>query len=228
MRTVPAIWQVIGVLTDNWHRANPAGWQLAFDAVEARGGRLAEIMRDRYLKLRDEVARQAFDERGEVSVGAGTGDGPRARGGGRGSARNSGTTPSGARNYSYAPRRFGRRARVGAVMRTSQPERTSHMNTIDIIDIKGIDKAELLAALHNGTRAQGMGRLHDIGRDLTREEAAQFVAPGEPLRFDYLLGRPLKVDISKDELYVGLYDRDAGEGRAAAVVASLRAKKTTE
>lgn len=68
MRPVPAIWQVIGVLTDNWHRANPAGWQLAFDAVEAKGGRLAEIMRDRYLKLRDEVARQAFDERGEVCV----------------------------------------------------------------------------------------------------------------------------------------------------------------
>lgn len=94
----------------------------------------------------------------------------------------------------------------------------------DRIDITGIDKAELLAALHNGTRALGMGVLHDIGRNMTKEEAAQFVGPDQPTRFDYFFGRPLKVDIGGDELYVGLYDRDAGEGRAAAIIKSLRSK----
>ena len=32
-----------------------------------------------------------------------------------------------------------------------------------MISIKGLDKAKVLQALHNGTRALGMGVLHDIG-----------------------------------------------------------------
>jgi hypothetical protein len=68
MTPVPAIWRVVGVITDNWHAANPTGWRLTLDAVDVRGGRLAEVIRDRYLALRDEVARAAFDERRDVCV----------------------------------------------------------------------------------------------------------------------------------------------------------------
>lgn len=93
------------------------------------------------------------------------------------------------------------------------------------LDIKGIDKAELLAALHNGTRALGMGILHDICRDMTKEEAARILAETGQTRFDYLLGRPLKVDIGGDEMFAGLYDRDAGDGAAERIVSRLRIGK---
>jgi len=102
---------------------------------------------------------------------------------------------------------------------------------MDKIDIKGIDKAELLAALHNGTRPLGLGFLH-ARPDMTAEDARPYLAAGDDttrmfgkvprLYFDYLCGRPLKVDIGGDELDPRLYDRDAGQGRAAEVVAKLR------
>lgn len=37
----------------------------------------------------------------------------------------------------------------------------------EAIDITGIDRGELLAALHNGTRPLGMGFLHDLGRSMS-------------------------------------------------------------
>ena len=91
------------------------------------------------------------------------------------------------------------------------------------LDIKGIDKAELLAALHNGTPAIGMGRMHDIGR-MSVEQAQRYVDNGE-LRFDYLCGRPLKCNISGDTMRFGLYDRDAGPGAAERIVFDLRQRQ---
>jgi hypothetical protein len=92
------------------------------------------------------------------------------------------------------------------------------------IDISGIDKADLLAALHNGTRPLGMGRLHAIP-ELTADKAREALAdykPGERLYFDYVFGRPVKCDITGDMMETWLYDRDAGEGAAARVIAKLR------
>jgi hypothetical protein len=89
-----------------------------------------------------------------------------------------------------------------------------------IVDIKGIDKAALLAALYNGTSALGMGALHDIGH-MTEEQARDIVRFG--LRFDYVAGRPIKANIGGDTFETAVYDRDAGEGAAARIVASLRA-----
>ena len=101
------------------------------------------------------------------------------------------------------------------------------------IDITGIDKARLLAALHNNTRAVGMGFLNDIGRDLTDEEAAEIVREhaafsgpeGAWVSFDYVMGRPIKVSFRGDLLVrPDLYDRDApgGEGTCQRIVDSLR------
>lgn len=101
-----------------------------------------------------------------------------------------------------------------------------------MINIKGLGKAEVLAALHNGTQALGMGMLHDIGRDMTADEASKAIESiggareiyGKPsLYFDYLLGRPLKVDIGGDEFDERLYDRDAGRGAADRAITRLRA-----
>lgn len=104
-----------------------------------------------------------------------------------------------------------------------------------MIDIKGIDKAELLAALVNSARPLGMGFLHDDGKPMTKEEAQGWVDSGrahdhpglsrQGLYFDYVKGRPIKSNIGGDELDPRLYDRDQGQGAAARVVASLRSAR---
>lgn len=101
----------------------------------------------------------------------------------------------------------------------------------DSIDIKGIDKADLLNALYSRAQVLGLGALHAKPGDLTPEEAAVLVirhtdSRGERTRiyFDYLHGRVMKVDIGGDTLNGCLYDRDNGQGSAAAIVAALRAK----
>lgn len=98
------------------------------------------------------------------------------------------------------------------------------------VDIKGLSKAAVLAALHNGTRALGMGIIHDLGRDMTEVEAEAVIAreaddlgfKQDRLYFDYVSGRPLKVNIAGDEFDAALYDRDAGEGAAERAIAALR------
>ena len=114
------------------------------------------------------------------------------------------------------------------------------------IDISNLPKNEVLAALHNGTCAMGMGMLHDIGRDMTADEAAKVLGWGDDisrmvdqdgthiapanynsdkrLYFDYVQGRPLKSDITGDRWDPSLYDRDAGNGRGYSVIVALREK----
>ncbi len=103
------------------------------------------------------------------------------------------------------------------------------------VNIAGLGKAAVLAALHNATRAIGFGKLHDIGRDMTAEEAAFFINEGDDHRefdaitkrprlyFDYVQGRPIKTDIGSDEFDPWLFDRDAGDGAAEKAINRLRA-----
>lgn len=91
------------------------------------------------------------------------------------------------------------------------------------MDVTGIDKAKLLAALYEETRPVGLGVLHDKG-GMTPEEAAEIIAHMAPrsapmaLHFDYVAGRPIKVSIVDNpdgtttlhRAY--LFDRDAGRG----------------
>lgn len=111
-----------------------------------------------------------------------------------------------------------------------------------MIDIKGLDRAELLVALHAGTRALGLGVLHDRGA-ISYEAAKELCGmggkvpnangldggtsvdmssvpgvttlerPKDVVNFDYVQGRPLKVSFRGDELHgEWLYDRDAPGG----------------
>lgn len=99
------------------------------------------------------------------------------------------------------------------------------------IDIKGLSEAAVIAALHNGTRPLGFGKLHDLGRDMTLEEAQSVVDWADKgtgqLRFDYVQGRPLKVIIERGAGLLhrpDLYDMDCptGDGSCANIIDRLR------
>lgn len=87
------------------------------------------------------------------------------------------------------------------------------------INIQNIDKAAILAALYNASRPIGMGFLCYNPAPMEREEAALLLEQSP--YFDYLHGRVMKIDLSGDELYTGLYDRDNGDGAARRAIAHL-------
>lgn len=95
---------------------------------------------------------------------------------------------------------------------------------MDEINIEGIDRASLIAELHNGASPLGMGWLH-AKPAMTAEQVAEQLGERlteEEIYLDYFNGRPLKVAIGKTTMTTRLYDRDAGQGRAAEIVAALR------
>lgn len=109
------------------------------------------------------------------------------------------------------------------------------------IEITRLSLGAVLAALWNGTGPLGLGILHSSpGDTMTKEEGQNVIntlkaaqlpddpAPSFILRTDYILGRPLKVGFRSDEdktfvCRTDLYDRDAGQGKAALVIGNLRA-----
>jgi len=94
------------------------------------------------------------------------------------------------------------------------------------IDISGLDKAEVLAALFNASKQQGMGFCDPTGaRPMSVEDARQYTERGGEQYYDYLRGRVMKVDISKDQLSPRLYDRDNGQGAAERALKPLMAKQ---
>ena len=81
------------------------------------------------------------------------------------------------------------------------------------MNISKLDKAVVLAALYNHARPQGMGLTHYDPVPMTMDEAREILATGQT-HFDYVKGRVMKVDLSKDFLDTRLYDRDNGSGAA--------------
>jgi hypothetical protein len=107
------------------------------------------------------------------------------------------------------------------------------------VDISGLPKHKVLAAIYNHAQPMGMGFLRATRGDMTEDEAKKilgeefdrdYVFAGGVARkrnnlyFDYLNGRCMKVDITNDEVNSGLFDRDYGEGALAKVIAKLRAE----
>lgn len=88
------------------------------------------------------------------------------------------------------------------------------------MDISKLNKAEVLATLYNNARTQGMGMLHYTPEDMTKEQAQQILDEGQTY-FDYLQGRVMKIDLSKDELDTRLYNRDNGQNAAEEALAVL-------
>lgn len=101
-----------------------------------------------------------------------------------------------------------------------------------MIDIKGLDKAEVLLALWTSSRMQGMSFL-GYKKDMTLAYAQECIEQArhigmsgeEEIYFDYLNGKVMKIDIAPDEIDPRLYDRDNGEGAAQKAIDNLRLSK---
>ncbi len=91
------------------------------------------------------------------------------------------------------------------------------------IDISKLDKAAVLAALYNNAEPLGLGVLLWTPEDMSVEEAQKLLDEHEPYGsyFDYVHGRCLKIDLSKDVLDTWLYDRDWGDGAVLRVLSDL-------
>lgn len=103
-----------------------------------------------------------------------------------------------------------------------------------MIDIEGLNKAEVLAELYNNSKIQGMGFFGQLalgdkaGSRMSTEEAQQEIDKlkkfSRDLYFDYLHGKVMKVDLSSNKLDPWGYDRDNGSGAAERVVEHIRNK----
>src|SRR3989338_11056963 len=81
------------------------------------------------------------------------------------------------------------------------------------------NRADVLAALYNASRPQGMGFQQYDPTPMTREQAQELLDRGT--RFDYIKGRVMHINLSGDYLDPHEYDRDNGYGAAARAVFSL-------
>ena len=92
-----------------------------------------------------------------------------------------------------------------------------------MVNIEGLDRAEVIVALYNASKTQGLGFLQEaVGRGFTVEDARECLESGRDY-FDYVEGRVVKVDLSSGvEFNPAMYDRDLGDGAAQAAIDSLR------
>jgi len=90
----------------------------------------------------------------------------------------------------------------------------------DLLNIEGLDKADLLIALYENAHVQGVGILQATDEPLTHSKAKELLEGYT--YFDYLYGRVMKIDLGESVLNPHLYDRDNGHGACAAVVQTVR------
>lgn len=97
---------------------------------------------------------------------------------------------------------------------------------MDTVNIEGLDKAEVLQALFNGSQQLGMGFLDKSGAvDMTYNDALFFVSSQpnkDDFYIDYLRGRVMKVHFFNNTVSTYLYNRDNGTGKAESIIAKLR------
>ena len=95
-----------------------------------------------------------------------------------------------------------------------------------MVNIKGLDKAEVLHALWRHSHAQGMSFLGLTPEGFTLEKAQELIKERQEknarLYFDYVEGHVIKCDLSEDSFDEFLYDRDCGAGAAEAAIDELR------
>ena len=95
-----------------------------------------------------------------------------------------------------------------------------------MVNIKDLNKAEVLKALWDHSHCQGMSYMALMGKgSITLADAQELVSNTPRLYFDYVAGHVIKCDISGDEFDERLYDRDCGEGMAQRAIDAVRREK---
>lgn len=90
----------------------------------------------------------------------------------------------------------------------------------NVIDISNKDKAEVLAELYNNSQPMGMGMAQYDPTPMTVEIARKILEKTQS--FDYLKGRPLKIDLEGNIISVCGYNHDNAKGLAQKVISSCR------
>lgn len=93
-----------------------------------------------------------------------------------------------------------------------------------IIDIRGIEKAALLAALYNGLNPGGASEDFNVRTaPMTKGEAQDIINRIRgPLSFTHVKGRALMVDITGDSLDPQKYDQNLGQKAAEKIIVAMR------
>ena len=94
-----------------------------------------------------------------------------------------------------------------------------------MVDTKGLNRGDVLAALYNTSQPLGMGFLQFDPVVMTRDEAELLikVRDADGCYFDYLKGRVMKVCLKDPAQFdERLYDRDNGPGAAERAIAKIR------
>lgn len=90
-----------------------------------------------------------------------------------------------------------------------------------MIDIRNLDKAEVLKVLYDASHHQGMGFLQAVPDSVVTVEHCRDLLASNTY-FDYLYGKVMKVDLRDDFFNEALYDRDNGPGAAQKAINKLR------
>lgn len=90
----------------------------------------------------------------------------------------------------------------------------------DVIDISNKDKAEVLARLYNNSQPLAHGVAHYNPTPMTVEVARQILE--ETTHFDYLAGRPLKINLEENIISVLAYNSNNGKKQAQMLISSCR------
>lgn len=98
-----------------------------------------------------------------------------------------------------------------------------------MVNIKGLDKAQVLLVLWNNSRMQGRSSSGYKG-ELTLRRAKELIEQHrhtgmkgeERIYFNYLNGKVIKIDLAPDVIDTRLYDRDNGEGAGENAIEKLR------
>lgn len=97
-----------------------------------------------------------------------------------------------------------------------------------MVDITGLNKAEVLKALWDGSKAQGMSFLSLIDEmtlEIAEEQIEENININGEIYIDYCCGKVIKCNLTFDEFGPWYYDRYNGIGVAQRVIDILRASK---
>ena len=96
-----------------------------------------------------------------------------------------------------------------------------------MVKYDGLTKAEVLCALYNNAKSQGLGMFIANKKDMTIKQAKELL--NVTTSFDYIQGRVLKVDLAGEEGFEEwLYDRDNGDGAAQRALDDYKLDKIAE